>query len=302
MLAFVLVRIDDGQWIAPDPVDGWIYVWVFTYDIWLLENGPHTFQVMCADDIQVSDIVQVNFTVNNDWDHPYGRPNIQIISPFNGSTVNGSIEIEGTADSEPLIQEIWISIDGGVSLVAEGTTSWSLTIDTLAYSNGHHIIKVWAVGVLADSEVDETELTFDNDRRPTCEITWPVDDQTLVEDTVIRGKAHDPEGGPVTVDISIDSDEWRRCTVDGGNWSFVWNITILEGGRHSLKARAYDGNHYSPTEEVSVRLVVPDQSVSPEPEVGPVPIAIIFTLIVLVVILSSAYLYRERGTGKTEGE
>lgn len=296
MLAFVLVRIDDGQWVAPDPVDGWIYDWIFTYDTWSLENGPHTFQAMCGDDVQVSDIIQVHFIVNNDWEHPYGRPNLQITSPANGSTVKGTIEIKGTADSEPLILEIWISMDGGDPLVAEGTTSWSFVLDTLACPNGPHTIRAWAVGVLIDSEIDELELWVQNDRRPMCEITWPVENQTLVEDTFIRGTAHDPEGEPVIVEIAIDSAKWCACTVDGENWSFVWNISDLEGGKHSLRVRAFDGNLYSSIDNVDVRLVPPDQAPSPEPSMDSLSIAIILTLVAVIITLSVVYLHSRKRT------
>jgi hypothetical protein len=294
MLAFVLVRIDDGQWVSPDPVNGWIYDWIFSYDTWLLENGLHSFQAMCGDDVQVSDIVQVHFSVNNDWEHPYGRPDLQIASPENGSTVSGTIEIKGTADPGPLILEVLISIDGGEPVVVEGTTSWSFTIDTLTYANGPRSIRVWAVGVFIDSEIDELGILVHNDRRPMCEITWPVENQTLLEDTVIMGTAHDPEGEHVVVEIGIDSTEWRTCTVDGGNWSFVWNISDLEDGKHTLMVRAFDGNLYSSIDEVEVRLVTSDQDTSPEPRVDPISIALIFITMAVIVTLSVVYLFKRK--------
>jgi len=299
-LSYVVVRIDDGPWFTAGSKDDWVYDWTFSYDTWTLENGPHRLSIMCADDIQLSDIVEVSFVVENDWDHPYGRPDLHIRFPENGSVVHGSVRIEGTADTELLVSEVRISIDDEPSLVASGRDSWSYMLDTSQYPNGIHWVRVWAVGVITDSDVSEITLKFENNGRPTCSIQWPINGQSISHDTLFRGEASDPEDDLRYVEISLDDGEWSVCTFDGQNWSFMWNVSYKEVGKRNIRVRAYDGIHYSEVIEIDVEVEDADPSQSSQPRVGTYSLVLIIGIVLLVVIVLTIYYYK--GTSIKEEE
>jgi len=64
-------------------------------------------------------------------------PTVTITSPTNGATISGMVTITGTAsDSDGYITLIEVKIGSASWITATGTTSWSVTVDTTAYSNG----------------------------------------------------------------------------------------------------------------------------------------------------------------------
>jgi hypothetical protein len=285
-LRFVLVRIDSGEWLPARSKDGWLYEWVFDIDTWELENGPHRLSAICADDVQFSEIEEVAFFVNNDWNHPYGRPNIRVLSPINGSRVSGLVTIEGTADDDGLVQQIHLVVGSGGPVEADGTSEWTLQLDTLAYPNGLIELKIWAFDGNLASDVIRWNLDIFNDQPPQCTIIWPISNQTFVEDTEIHGTAFDPEDGVLSVEVQIDEEDW--ITPEGGsNWSYFWRIGDMEEGDHSIRARAFDGSQYSDVQLVEVRVLHPTSPpLQPEdPRDTLWVLAIIGFLVVFVIFL-----------------
>jgi hypothetical protein len=60
----------------------------------------------------------------------------------------------------------------------------------------------------------------------------------------VTGTASDPEGVQVTVRYAISvPDDWRGADVDGGDWSFSWNVSDLTDGQYSVFVEASDGVH-----------------------------------------------------------
>jgi hypothetical protein len=295
-LRFVLLKIDNGNWHLAESQENWPYVWNFTFDTWKLNNGPHRLSALCADDVQVSEIVEVTFIVNNDLDHPYGRPNFRVLSPENGSIVSGLVTLEGIADNEVLIENIRVIVKGEDPLLANGKTTWTFDLDTLQFPNGPLEVRMWASGIIMDSEVVELHLIIENDRPPTCVILWPVPNQTFLEDTEIMGTAFDPEGGELEVEVQIDVSDWLRCT-GSEEWTFSWSIGDLPEGEHTIRARSFDGSNYSDVQEVEVRVVRPTELPDNTIPTGGTQWLSIFGIIVLAVIGGAAVsYYRFKGT------
>jgi hypothetical protein len=253
---------------------------------------------MCADDEHMSPVVEVAFSVVNDWDHPYSRPRCRVGAPANGSVVGGTVTLEGTADDDAGVIVVLVSIAGGSPQHASGTEIWRLELTTLELSNGPVQLRVWASDGIHNSTDIVWVLIVRNDRPPSCLIVWPVRNQTLVENTTIVGTAVDPEGAQVTVEVQVDGGEWTRCE-GGAEWSLLWNVTGLEEGRHTIRARSFDGALHSPVQEVEVRVLHPAEP-TPSPDTKEYqwwPLAVA-AIVVLVTFAISAYaIMRARRAG-----
>jgi len=104
-----------------------------------------------------------NYNFTEDWCYVYfkrtvpyagflsgniSKPILNVVSPKRWDTVDGIIEISGTAEStnsDTTIQKVEIKIDpDGEWEIVSGTTNWSYTWDTTNVSNGKHTIFVRA--------------------------------------------------------------------------------------------------------------------------------------------------------------
>jgi glycosidase len=71
-------------------------------------------------------------------------PTIAIQSPTNGSFVGGLAAISGTATDNLGVQKVEVRLDHGAWLQANGTTTWSYSLNTSNFVNGSHTISVRA--------------------------------------------------------------------------------------------------------------------------------------------------------------
>jgi hypothetical protein len=292
-LRFVLVRVDDGPWQSTTYEDDWPYEWTYGIDTWQLENGEHHISAVCADDIQFSEMVMVPFTVSNDLDHPFGRPNINVLTPTNGSIISGKLVVAGTADSELLINKINYSVNGDGPFTAEGKTNWTFVLNTMELTNGPCELKIWVSGNVKDSTKVVLSLEVLNNRPPICIITWPVNNQTFIDNFEIRGTAADSEGEIPLVEVQLDGSKWQRC--DGNlTWSFHWETENVSSGNHIVRARSFDGTLYSEIQEIAVLIYHPTGPVIPTSKVPYFSwIQVLIIIIVISVVIFLVYRYRK---------
>lgn len=81
-------------------------------------------------------------------------PAVVIVSPASGTTVSGTVYVQGTASDSVSLTSVHVSVDGGSYVSASGTTRWTLGIDTNSLSNGPHTISARvsdAAGITATS-------------------------------------------------------------------------------------------------------------------------------------------------------
>ncbi len=70
---------------------------------------------------------------------------------------------------------------------------------------------------------------------------------------IIAGTASNPVGSIVKVEISINNGNW--FVVNGtGSWEYSWNATGLENGDFEFRVRAFDGQDYSGTQTLQLKL------------------------------------------------
>ncbi|MCK4969878.1 MAG: hypothetical protein KAS77_05105, partial [Thermoplasmata archaeon] len=98
-------------------------------------------------------------------------PIVTITVPETGGVYTGTIDLSGTAFDDLAVVRIEVSIDGGAWSIAEGTTSWTFSLDTIGMSLGDHTLTVraWDAGTFA-----QRSTTFVVDGPPSVTVTRPV--------------------------------------------------------------------------------------------------------------------------------
>ncbi len=96
--------------------------------------------------------------------------------------------------------------------------------------------------------------------RPTVTITTPLQTDTAHGLVVVRGSASDPDGAVALVEVSVDSSGWSAAE-GTTSWSLSAPLP-LEEGAHSVSARSFDGEEYSPVSTVAL-TVAPSEGSAP---------------------------------------
>ena len=90
-------------------------------------------------------------------------PEVAITSPVAGSTVEGVNTIAGTASDNVSVAVVEIQVDGGPFSPAQGTTSWTFSLDTTQYPDGPHTISARATDAAGNpSALSSIQLRFAN--------------------------------------------------------------------------------------------------------------------------------------------
>ena len=128
--------------------------------------------------------------------------------------------------------------------------------------------------------------------RPRVGITAPVAGKTISGKYIFAGAAS-PGSLPVTtVQVRLDSGEWRDAT-GNATWGLSLDTTRLKDGQHLLEARASDGTTLSDT--VSVRFTVDNGTGGDATAVLRVIGAV---LMIIAVAGAAAYILLRRGPRK----
>lgn len=154
------------------------------------------------------------------------RLHIDILSPRAGSLLDGEIVISGTASYElGDIAAVEIRIDGGGWRPAEGTTTWTFTLDTTILEDGIHSIMV---KVTAD-DIDDNVFKKDS-------VLIEIRNTVLPEPPAIPNiTLHMRDHGQV--------DELIRFSVEGADdlasWLLVWSFGDGTNGQGERVRHAY---------------------------------------------------------------
>ena len=209
-------------------------------------------------------------------------PTIEITSPSNNATVNGTITIKGIASDDEQVVKVEIRIDDGTWIQATGTTSWSYSIDTTTLSNGLHKIETRAYDGSLYSNISYISINVFNNHKPIVAITEPENGSAVKGSIIIKGKAWDEDGNEsiVKVEIRIDNGTWH--VVNGTiSWNYSINTKELKNGMHVIEARCYDGHDYSNI--ASIHIEVKNKKKTPA-----------FEIIAFITAIAIIFVYRKR--------
>ena len=168
-------------------------------------------------------------------------PGISILSPLDGSTVKGLVQVKVAAYDPSHIGYVLFYINetlrGNVSAPqADGYYYW--TWDARAV-NGSRVIRAEAVDTLGNSASQEVGVVADNNLPPEVYIALPVDG-AVVSGTSIKvvASASDPDGTVVSVEFFRDG--LLQYTDSASPWDWTFDTTTVADGFHTLTAEALD--------------------------------------------------------------
>ncbi len=211
-----------------------------------LSPGEHTISLNIRDDNGFWGDATSSFLI------VHQKPEADIVSIFPSPaspTELTTFTASGSDDGEVNIYSWESDIDG--ELYNGSDSSFFYT----GLSEGGHGITLLVMDDLGAWSSPVTiilEIIAPNER-PTVSISVPSQGEDLSKQVTISGRAEDPEDGLVKVEISFDGNSWR--TAEGTeHWSFFWDTSGMENGNIRLRARSFDGEHYS--EEVTIDVTV----------------------------------------------
>jgi hypothetical protein len=209
-VASVQVRVDAGTWTSSANTANWSV----TIDSTAYADGGHAVSAMATDSVGHASTASVSVTFGN------SPPSVSIASPQAGATVSGTLSVSGSSSSLAGIASVQVQVDANPAVTATGTTSWSATIDTTAFSNGGHAITATATDSKGRSTSTSVSVTVSN-LLATHQNPWYLKDNT---------------GNVSTVNETMtwDGDTNQNSKLPTGNVIFDVNSTIQPNDANSL--------------------------------------------------------------------
>jgi len=135
-----------------------------------LSVGTHTLTFLVQDDHGIWSDEDDGTLVITKYIPPDQRPSISISSPSDRARVSGEITITGTASDDGGIMKVECRLDDGVWEEAQGSTEWSLALDTTTLEDGWHSISMRAFDGELHSEPATITIEVRNDEEG---VLWP---------------------------------------------------------------------------------------------------------------------------------
>ena len=185
-------------------------------------------------------------------------PTISILSPANGATVSGTVNITGTAADDQSVPFTSIQIDNGAFIGANGNGNWSYSLNTVQFVNGDHTVTARSSD--ANGNLASTSITVNVQNvggqtdivAPTISILSPATGSTVSSTITISGTAAD-NVQLVSVAVSVDNGAFVNAS-GTGTWSFTLNTTGLSNASHGIVARAQDSSGNQATSGISINV------------------------------------------------
>jgi len=215
-------------------------------------------------------IVSANFLMQNQQSEDYlagsarGKPirfdatppTISITSPANGSSINGTININVNANDNNKVALVSLSIDGGSAVSSSNKAPFTNTWNSGTVSNGSHTLYLTATDASGNKATSSIQVSVNNTApgditSPIVSYISPADQSSLTGTVAVNISATD-NVGVSSVSISIDN------TVVSNSTSYSWNTSNSAAGNHTITATAMDaaGNQGSSSITVSVNVIV----------------------------------------------
>ncbi len=215
-----------------------------TIDTTEVENGLNSLEIK-TENTGASNTKLIEVNVLNDFENP----NIEIISHYDGDTVNEITVFEVVATDDNQIDKVQFNVNNG-----ELRTMYSSTDDKYIASwntqeadagNGEHILSFKATDKSGNHQTQTINLTVFNEG----DVTYPSLKIILPEDEIynsrvkIEVQTNDPEGIK-SVEYKVDGNDWKDMDNQNGN-IFATYWTPYTDGWHDLLIRSTDNQDYS---------------------------------------------------------
>ena len=198
-------------------------------------------------------------------------PKVSITSPGSGSTVSGSVSIQGSATDSVTVASVTFYVDGLLSCTAT-LAPYSCPWNTSTANNGAHNLTATARDAAGNSASASITVTVSNvtldTTPPTISITSPGSGATVSGTISIQASASDNVG---VASVSFYVDGALTCTASGSPYSCSWGTTSAANGGHTLMATARDAAGNSSSASVTVTV---SNSITPSGDTTPPAISI----------------------------
>jgi hypothetical protein len=122
--------------------------------------GNHTISVRVSDGRGSTDNQTFTITVKDVPIPPVVPPKCAITYPANGTTINGTIQIQGTASNGSFpLSIIKVRIDNGTWSTAVGLEKWTFSLNAANLAKGSHRIEAKAFAANLSSETASADFT-----------------------------------------------------------------------------------------------------------------------------------------------
>ena len=216
-------------------------------------------------------------------------PSVSVTSPLENANLSGFTDILGTvSDNDGTVQSVQIRIDAGLWVTATGTTSWSYSWDTTTVNNGEHTVYARSFNGEDYSDLASVNVTVYNptsgNQRPTLEISFPNEGDTINGSITVSGTASDVDGIVQRVEIKINSETWITA-IGTTSWSYTWDTTVVNDGDHTIYARSYDGEDYSEVESLDIAVDNQEENKIPDGVDGIPGFELILVIIAIALVI-----------------
>jgi hypothetical protein len=165
-LSSVKVSVDGG---AYQPASG-TTSWRSALDTTSYPDGTHTIKAQATDSSGSTAVTTDTVTFSNSQTPPpppppppdTTPPSVSISAPAPSSTVSGTVSIWGSASDNVGVSTVQVSVDGGAYQTAQGTGSWSYSLDTMTLTNGSHTLAARATDTSGNVSTATESVTVQN--------------------------------------------------------------------------------------------------------------------------------------------
>ena len=172
-LANVKVSVDGGTY---RPASG-TTSWSFPLDTASYPDGSHTIAAQATDSRGNTAVTTETLTFTNSAAPPPPSPTpppppdttppaVSISAPVSGGVVSGTVAVSGSASDNVGVATVQVSVDGtadgGGYQTAQGTTSWSYSVDTTTLTNGPHTLTARATDTAGNASTTSETVTVQN--------------------------------------------------------------------------------------------------------------------------------------------
>jgi hypothetical protein len=244
-VAKVEVSVDGGAYQTASGTTSWSYM----LDTAAYANGSHTLAAKATDTCGNTAATDETINVFNDL----ASPKVTITAPAAGATVGGSVSMTGTASDDTSVAKVEVSVDAGAYRIAQGTTSWTYSLDTTPLANGFHTLTARATDAAGNAATSSVTISVSNG------LPAGIGQQLIT-----------PEG--VTIQIASDVTNWTAQQ--------IYDL---------LKPNAYELSRLGPTLTIKVQNQVATQTASGASWTGNPPVYSNFSATIYLKATNSAF-------------
>ena len=110
------------------------------------------------------------------------------------------------------------------------------------------------------SEIVNETLIINPNQKPTANFSSLTNGSEIDKSKktfTIKGTSSDDEE-VIKIQIKIDNEEWQDA-IGTTTWTYEWDISKVNEGKHTIDIRAFDGNIYSEIEKIDVFIIKEDE-------------------------------------------